>query len=202
MKRLLDIVVAAAGLLLLSPLWLAVACAVKLTSSGSVLFRQERMGRRFRPFLICKFRTMIQDAPRRGAQITCGADPRITPVGRFLRKTKLDELPQLFNVLNGEMSLVGPRPEVRRYVELFAGDYAEILEVRPGITDLASIKYRHEAEVLGRAADPEKEYATRILPEKIRLAKEYVRRRSLWLDLVIIFKTILALPANRTAEEP
>ena len=144
---------------------------------------------------------MVQDAPRKGSLVTFGADPRITPVGRFLRATKIDELPQLINVLLGDMSLVGPRPEVRKYVEMFRDDYAEILRVRPGITDPASIKYRNEAEILGRAEDPEKEYIERILPEKIRLAKEYVRNSSLWLDFMIILKTIRVVGRRGMSEQ-
>jgi lipopolysaccharide/colanic/teichoic acid biosynthesis glycosyltransferase len=197
MKRLLDIIVALVGLLLLFVPGLLTAVIIKMTSAGPVFFRQERIGRRFRPFFIYKFRTMITDAPRRGGQITCGADPRITPIGRVLRKTKLDEIPQLINVFVGDMSLVGPRPEVPHYVELFRVDYAEILEVRPGITDLASIKYRDEAEILGQAVDPEQVYVTRILPEKIRLAKEYTRRRSLWTDIAIVVQTLFALCCRR-----
>ncbi len=189
-KRSFDIMAVVLGLVLLSPLLVVVAAAIRILSRGPIFFRQERIGRRFKPFFINKFRTMVPDAPRRGAQITCGADPRITRIGKILRKTKIDEIPQLINVLLGDMSLVGPRPEVRKYVEMFRADYAEILEVRPGITDLASIKYRDEAEILGRAADPEREYVERILPEKIRLSKEYVRNSSLWLDLMIILKTI------------
>jgi lipopolysaccharide/colanic/teichoic acid biosynthesis glycosyltransferase len=196
MKRLLDIVAAALGLVLLSPLLACLAVAVKLGSSGPVFFRQQRVGSGFRPFVMLKFRTMVADAPRLGGPITVGADPRITGVGRFLRKTKLDELPQLFNVLRGDMSLVGPRPEVDRYVEMFRRDYAEILAVRPGITDLASIRYRDEASILAAAKDPEEEYVRRILPEKIRLAKEYARRRSLPLDLAIIFATVLHLASD------
>jgi lipopolysaccharide/colanic/teichoic acid biosynthesis glycosyltransferase len=134
---------------------------------------------------------MVEDASRIGGSITFGVDPRITRVGRALRKTKIDELPQLINVLRGEMSFVGPRPEVRQYVELFRQDYEEILKVLPGITDLASLRYRHEAEILGRCEKPEEEYVKRVLPEKIRLAKEYVRRSSLLLDITLIFKTIL-----------
>jgi lipopolysaccharide/colanic/teichoic acid biosynthesis glycosyltransferase len=145
---------------------------------------------------------MVQDAPLRGGPITFGADPRITPLGGLLRKTKLDELPQLINVLKGDMSLVGPRPEVPRYVEMFRADYAEILRVRPGITDLASIRYRDEAAVLGAAANPEEEYICRVLPEKIRLAKEYVEHRSLRLDLAIIFGTLFRLVCDRAPRWP
>ena len=140
---------------------------------------------------------MVYDAPQKGGPITFGDDTRITTVGRLLRKTKIDELPQLINVLLGDMSLVGPRPEVSRYVEMFRDDYNVILQVRPGITDLASIKFRDEAALLGEAADPESEYIHRILPEKIRLAKEYVRRQSLRLDLSIIFATLVGLLGDR-----
>ncbi len=192
-KQAFDIVVAFVGLLFLLPLLLLVALLIKIDSRGPVFFRQERIGRDFRPFLIYKFRTMVQDASRKGGSITFGLDPRITRVGRLLRKTKIDELPQLINVLRGEMSFVGPRPEVWQYVELFRQDYEEILKVLPGITDLASLRYRHEAEILGRSENPEEEYVRRVLPEKIRLAKEYVRRSSLLFDVTIIFKTILTL---------
>jgi lipopolysaccharide/colanic/teichoic acid biosynthesis glycosyltransferase len=192
-KRTIDIGVSLVGLATLSPLLLLTAIAVKLTSTGPVLFRQERIGRDFRPFKILKFRTMVQDAPSLGRAITVGADPRITFAGKWLRLTKIDELPQLLNVLKGDMSLVGPRPEVRRYVELFADDYADVLSVRPGITDLASIQFRHESELLGKAADPDAEYCQNILPEKIRLAKEYVQRSSIGFDLLIILRTLAAL---------
>jgi lipopolysaccharide/colanic/teichoic acid biosynthesis glycosyltransferase len=192
-KQAFDIVVAFVGLLLLSPLLLLVALLITIDSRGPVFFRQERVGRDFRPFLIYKFRTMVQDASSKGGSITFGLDPRITRVGRLLRKTKIDELPQLINVLRGEMSFVGPRPEVWQYVELFRQDYEEILKVLPGITDLASLRYRHEAEILGRSENPEEEYVRRVLPEKIRLAKEYVRRSSLLFDVTLIFKTILTL---------
>ena len=189
-KRFVDIVIAAMALVVLSPLLLVVALLVRVTSPGPVFFRQERIGRDFRPFCICKLRSMVQDAPKQGTLVTFGADPRITKVGGFLRATKIDELPQLINVLVGDMSLVGPRPEVRKYVEMFRDDYAEVLRVRPGITDPASIKYRNEAEILGRAADPEKEYVERILPEKIRLGKEYARNSSLSLDFITILRTL------------
>ena len=192
-KQAFDIVVAFVGLLFLSPLLLLVALLIKIDSQGPVFFRQERIGRGFQPFRIYKFRTMVQDASRKGGSITFGVDPRITRVGWVLRKTKIDELPQLINVLRGEMSFVGPRPEVREYVELFRQDYGEILKVLPGITDLASVKYRHEAEILGRSEHPEQEYVRRVLPEKIRLAKDYVRRSSFLFDIMVIFKTLLML---------
>jgi lipopolysaccharide/colanic/teichoic acid biosynthesis glycosyltransferase len=197
LKRVFDVVAAAIGLLLLSPLMMLVALLIKRDSPGSVFFRQKRMGRGFCPFSILKFRTMVQDAPKLGGQITFGDDVRITRIGRLLRKTKLDEVPQLFNVLKGDMSLVGPRPEVQRYVDMFRADYEEILRVRPGVTDLASIEYLDESTLLGAAADPEKEYIEVVLPEKIRLAKEYVRRQSLLFDLRIIVGTLFRLLYDR-----
>jgi lipopolysaccharide/colanic/teichoic acid biosynthesis glycosyltransferase len=203
MKRMLDIVVSLIGLICLLPLLLLVAVLIKLDSTGPIFFRQERIGMRFRPFQILKFRTMMQDSLTRGQSITVGDDPRITRAGWFLRKTKIDELPQLINVLRGEMTFVGPRPEVPQYVELFRQDYEEILKMRPGITDLASIKYRDEAALLGQSENPEEEYVTRVLPDKINLGKEYIRRSSVFFDLTLIFQTFLRLfdrvlaPQNR-----
>lgn len=201
MKRALDIIASFCGLLLLSPLFVVVALAIKFSSPDPVFFRQERIGKGFRPFWIYKFRTMIRDAPQRGGLLTTRGDPRITPVGHFLRRTKIDELPQLINVLRGDMSLVGPRPEVRRYVELFRKNYETILAVRPGITDLASLKYRDESAILARFEDPEAEYVRRILPDKLSLAEEYVRRSSLAFDLVLIFETLLKLMPGRNPGE-
>lgn len=195
-KRAIDIGASAAGLLLLAPLLALVALLVKIDSAGPVLFTQQRVGRGFKPFRILKFRTMVVDAPRTGPAITFGEDPRISRVGRVLRRYKLDELPQLVNVLRGEMSLVGPRPEVPKYVDLYRSEFATVLAVRPGLTDVASLKYRNEASILGRAADAEEEYVHRLLPDKIRLAQEYVRTASLRLDLLLIARTLarLALP--------
>jgi lipopolysaccharide/colanic/teichoic acid biosynthesis glycosyltransferase len=198
-KRAFDILLSGLGLILLSPVLILAAVLVKLSSPGPVLFRQERIGRRFHPFYIYKFRSMVADAPKMGRPITIGDDPRITRLGRFLRKTKIDELPQLLNVLNGDMSLVGPRPEARCYVELFRQDYEAILRIRPGITDLASIRYRDEAAILAQAEDPEEEYVRRVLPEKIRLAREYVGHASLWLDLSIIVQTLCKLFHDRAS---
>jgi lipopolysaccharide/colanic/teichoic acid biosynthesis glycosyltransferase len=192
-KRGLDIGGSAFGLLLLAPVFAIVAVLIKIDSPGPVFFRQERIGRGFGAFLIYKFRTMVPDAPLKGGTVTTTNDPRITRLGAILRHTKIDELPQLINVLKGEMSLVGPRPEVREYVELFRQHYETTLTVRPGITDLASLKYRDEAALLARSENPEEEYVRRILPDKLRLAEEYVRRASLALDLVLIFKTVLKL---------
>lgn len=197
LKRTFDIVMSLFGLLVLSPIILGVAILVPITSKGPVLFRQIRIGRRFKPFRINKFRTMVPDAPQRGGVITVGDDPRITPVGRWLRKTKMDELPQLLNVFLGDMSFVGPRPEAEKYVEMFREDYAEILQVRPGITDLASIKYRDESTLLAQASDPESEYVHHVLPEKIRLAKEYIRQQSLLVDIKIIMGTLWRLVGDR-----
>jgi lipopolysaccharide/colanic/teichoic acid biosynthesis glycosyltransferase len=193
MKRILDILVSLVGLICLFPFLLLAAVLIKLDSRGPIFFSQERIGMRFRPFQILKFRTMVQNSIAGGQSITVGDDPRITRVGWLLRKTKIDELPQLINVLRGEMTFVGPRPEVPQYVELFRQDYEEILKVRPGITDLASIKYRDEAALLGQSENPEEEYVTRVLPDKINLGKEYIRRSSVLFDLTLMFKTFLRL---------
>jgi len=199
-KRGFDVVAAGSGLLILSPLMLLVALVIAIESPGGVLFRQRRIGRGFRPFTIYKFRSMAVNGAQCGPLITCGEDPRITRVGRCLRWSKIDELPQLVNVLKGEMSLVGPRPEVEEYVRKFQHDYAEILTVRPGLTDLASLKYRDEATVLSRVGDPLKEYVDRVLPEKIGLAKEYLRQASFLFDLLLIAKTLMSVVVPRQPE--
>ena len=196
-KRIIDVAISAVTLVLLSPLFTVVAVLVRIDSPGPVFFRQERIGRRFRPFVIYKFRTMT-GAPA-GPRIALGDESRVTRAGRVLRRTKIDELPQLLNVLSGDMSLVGPRPEVRQFVELFRDDYAEILEARPGLTDLASIKYRDEAALLAGAADPEAEYIGRILPDKIRLAREYLRRSSVAFDLALLAKTLWHVAGGKVA---
>jgi lipopolysaccharide/colanic/teichoic acid biosynthesis glycosyltransferase len=200
-KRVFDIFVAVLGVALLLPLFLLVALFIKLDSHGPVFFRQERVGKRFRPFYIYKFRTMTYDPSRSGRPLTVGSDPRITRIGRFLRKTKIDELPQLINVLKGDMSLVGPRPELRKFVELFRSDYEEILKVRPGITDLASLKYEDEAKLIGQFKSPEDEYVRSILPDKITLAKEYIDRSSLFFDLRLIFRTLPKLFGFKTLSD-
>ena len=193
-KRLFDIVGASVALLLLWPLLLAVALWIKLDSPGPVFFRQERVGRHGVPFRIHKFRTMVIDAPARGLQITVGADPRITRAGAFLRRTRIDELPQFIDVLQGTMSLVGPRPEVPRYVALYPSALRErALAVRPGITDPSSIEFIAEAERLARAADPEREYVEVILPQKVRAAAEYAEQATLWSDLRVLWRTLGAL---------
>jgi lipopolysaccharide/colanic/teichoic acid biosynthesis glycosyltransferase len=181
-------------LLLLSPVLLALAVWIKLDSPGPVFFRQERVGKGGRLFRIHKFRTMVTDAERLGLQITVGADARVTRVGQWLRKYKLDELPQLLDVWIGHMSLVGPRPEVPRYVTCYPADVREVvLSVRPGITDRASIEYKDENEVLGRATDPHVAYVNEVLPIKLAYYQDYVRNRSFLGDVAIIFATIRAL---------
>jgi len=195
-KRFFDLIVAFAGLILFSPLFVLVIVAIKLDSDGPVFFRQERVGKGFRPFVLYKFRTMVRNAPNLGGPLTMPRDPRITRIGSLLRKAKVDELPQLFNVMRGDMSLVGPRPEVPHYVEQYRTDFEEILQVRPGITDLASIKYRDEHALLATASNPEELYCRDILPDKIRLAKEYVSKSSFFFDLTVIVRTILILFAS------
>lgn len=196
-KRLFDLLLSSLGLLALAPLLLLIALCVKLDSPGPVMFRQERVGRFGKPFRIHKFRTMQHVRPgqvAQGLQITVGADRRITRVGHFLRASKLDELPQLLDVWLGDMSLVGPRPEVPRYVAHYPEALREkVLSVRPGITDIASIEYRDEASVLARAADPEQAYIHEVLPHKLALAAQYVDQSSLWLDVRLIVRTVAAI---------
>ena len=193
-KRLFDLLLAAAGLLLLSPLLLAIAAAIRLDTPGPALFRQQRVGRGGRPFRIHKFRTMVADAPARGPGLTIGDDARITRVGRFLRAKRLDELPQLIDVLRGDMSLVGPRPELPRYVAHYPAALRErVLAVRPGITDPSSLAYLDEAERLAAAADPEREYVEVILPAKLAAAADYADRASLATDLGVIWRTLRAI---------
>jgi len=197
-KRAFDLLLAGLGLLLLSPLLIAIALWIKLDSPGAVMFLQERVGRHGRLFLIHKFRTMAADAPALGPQITVGADARITRAGRFLRASKLDELPQLWDVWRGAMSLVGPRPEVPRYVALYPAALREIvLSVRPGITDIASLEYRDEARLLAEAADPERCYVEQVLPAKLALSARYVQTRSFAGDLALVWRTVLAVAGRR-----
>ena len=192
-KRTFDVLASAAGLVVAGPLLLLAAIAIRLDSPGGVLFVQQRVGRHFEPFGIYKFRTMVADAERRGGPITSGADPRITRVGRLLRATKLDELPQLFNVLKGDMSLVGPRPEVPKYVEMFRDDYEVVLSVRPGLTDPASVKYRDESALLAASGEPERTYVEVVLPDKIALARQYVSEASFSGDLTLLVRTLVRI---------
>ena len=198
LKRVFDIVASGAGLLLLSPLLIVLALAIRLDSAGPVLFLQERVGRGGRTFRIHKFRTMVVDAERLGPQVTANADPRITRVGAFLRRYRLDELPQLFDVLVGQMSLVGPRPEVPRYVRAYPPELkAKILSVRPGITDPIALEFLDEGARLAAAPDPEREYVDRILPVKLAKYAEYIDRRTFWSDLSVVFATLGRLIRQR-----
>lgn len=194
LKRLFDLVFTIPGVIVLSPVFLVLALWVHFDSNGPIFFRQERVGRNGVNFRIFKFRTMVVDAEKQGKQITVGADKRVTRSGEVLRKYKLDELPQLFNVILGDMSLVGPRPEVPRYIaEYTEEERQEVLSVRPGITDNASIEFRSENEILGQAQDPEWAYIHEVLPIKIRYYREYVQNHSLWGDFVIILRTFKAI---------
>jgi lipopolysaccharide/colanic/teichoic acid biosynthesis glycosyltransferase len=197
-KRGFDLLLAAAGLLLLSPLFLVVALCIRLDSPGPVFFRQERVGRGGRLFRIHKFRTMVADAPARGPGLTIGADPRVTRVGRWLRRTKIDELAQLLDVLAGQMSLVGPRPELPRYGALYPPLLRDqLLGVRPGITDPASLKYADEASLLAAAADPEREYTQVLLPAKLQASADYLRSATLASDMAVLARTAALLFGRR-----
>ncbi|GAA0110475.1 MULTISPECIES: sugar transferase [Clostridium] len=189
-KRLFDIIASFIGIILISPFLLIIAICIKLGSNGPIFFKQERVGFKGKHFLILKFRTMIVDAEKYGKQITVGKDDRITSVGKFLRKYKLDELPQLINVLKGDMSLVGPRPEVPRYVKLYSKEQRKVLEVRPGITDLASLRYSDENDLLGTVKNPEEYYINIIMKDKLNLNLEYIDKGNVFYDIVIILKTI------------
>lgn len=201
MKRLFDVTAAAFGIVLLVPVLIVIALLVRQDSTGPVLFRQRRVGRAGVPFDILKFRTMRVEAAGRGMDFD--ADRRVTRVGAVLRRTKLDELPQLFNVVGGSMSLVGPRPEVPDFVAHYSQrDRAVLLSVRPGITDLASLRFRNEGAYLAREAEPERAYLDKILPRKLRLARYYVRRRSLCFDIILIWKTVTAALGRPSIREP
>ena len=190
-KRLFDIVCAALGLLVLSPVLLVCALLVGLTSPGGVLFRQERVGKDGVPFTIYKFRSMRKD--NAGLKISTSGDSRITPVGRGLRKAKLDELPQLWNVLKGDMSFVGPRPEVREYTDLYTPEQRQVLLVRPGITGLASIRYRNENDLLSASADPNRTYIEEVMPAKLALDLEYIPRACVSYDIKLILETLVTV---------
>ena len=189
-KDIFDRICALLGILILSPIFLLIAVAIKVDSPGPVIYRQKRAGRNNRAFELLKFRSMVSDAAKLGPQVTKGGDPRITRVGKILRDYKLDELPQLLNVLAGEISLVGPRPEVKKYVDLFWQDYQLILSIKPGITDYAAVTFRNEEEVLARFADLEQGYVEEVLPRKIALYYQYLANISFAEDLRIIFKTL------------
>jgi lipopolysaccharide/colanic/teichoic acid biosynthesis glycosyltransferase len=192
-KRLFDLAVSAAGLIVLSPVLLVLAALIKLDDGGPVFYRGVRIGRHGRPFRVVKFRTMRVDAEAVGGPSTAADDARITRLGRWLRQAKLDEIPELVNVFLGDMSLVGPRPEVDKYVRLMNEEERAVLSVRPGLTDWATLWNSDEGAVLAGSADPEKTYLDLIRPEKIRLQLEYVRSRSFWTDLVILAQTVVAI---------
>ena len=192
-KRVFDVAVSAVILLVLSPFLLLLALAVKLDSRGPVFYRQTRVGRYNKDFRIFKFRTMVVGADKIGPPLTTGDDPRITRVGKWIRKCRLDEFSQLLNVLCGDMSLVGPRPEVRKYVEAYKPEYMATLLVRPGITATSSIAFRNEDELLGQGGDPEKIYIEKILPGKMALNLEYLRRISVFGDIKIMVQTVFAV---------
>lgn len=192
-KRVFDIVVSALILLLLSPVFLLLSIAIKLDSSGPVFYRQVRVGRYGEDFKIFKFRSMVQDADKKGLALTTEGDARITRVGKLIRKCRLDEFSQVLNVLEGTMSLVGPRPEVRRYVDLYEPEYLATLLIRPGVTATASIAFRNEDELLNSGGDPEEIYVKQILPEKMRYNLEYLKNISVWNDIKIMLQTVLAV---------
>ena len=193
MKRLFDICASGIGLLLLSPLFLLLAFAIVLESKGGVFYRQQRVGKDQDLFWLYKFRSMRPASDKAGLLTVGAKDSRITKVGYFIRKYKLDELPQLFNILKGEMTVVGPRPEVPKYVALYSPEQLKALSVKPGLSDLASLKYFQEAELLAQSSDPEKTYIEEILPAKLKLNLEYIQRQSFALDMKIIAQTILKI---------
>ena len=189
-KRLFDFFFAGMGLLVLSPILLLVAIIIAISSKGGVFYRQTRIGQYGKPFKIFKFRPMYTDADKKGLLTVGGRDPRVTPLGYYLRKSKIDEFPQLINVVKGEMSLVGPRPEVAKYVDLYLEEDKKVLLVRPGITDYASIKFRNENELLAKSANPEKTYVDEIMPAKLALNKKYIKEMSFFNDIRIILGTL------------
>ena len=195
-KRLFDIVASGCGLLVLSPLFVVLAIWIKLDSKGPVFYRQVRVGRNNKDFKLFKFRSMRVGADKQGLITVGGHDPRITRSGYFIRKYKLDEFPQLINVFIGDMSLVGPRPEVRKYVDMYTPEQMRVLSVRPGITDLASIRYRNENELLEQAENPDEYYEQVIMQDKLRINLEYVENNSFWNDIKLIFMTFWEIVAK------
>jgi lipopolysaccharide/colanic/teichoic acid biosynthesis glycosyltransferase len=201
-KRMFDLLLAFVGLIFISLFLVVIALCIKLDSPGPVFYRGLRVGRAGKVFRIFKFRTMVMDAERIGASSTPDDDPRVTRTGRLLRKYKLDELPQLFNVLNGTMSMVGPRPQVGWMVERYSPDERAILSLRPGITDYSSLKFRNEGEILRGSADPDRAYLEKIHPEKMKLSLQYLQDNSLWLDCKILMQTLAVLFVRSAAMKP
>ena len=191
--RFFDFVLSLVGLVILAPIFIVLAVWIKIDSMGPVFYKQIRVGQNGKDFGLFKFRSMVVDADKKGLITVGGRDPRITRSGYFIRKYKLDELPQLINVLVGDMSLVGPRPEVKKYVELYTDEQQKVLSVKPGITDYASIEYMDENEILGKSTDPEKTYIEEIMPEKIKYNMKYIKNRSLIEYFKIIFLTVLKI---------
>lgn len=189
LKRTFDVVASGLGLIVLSPLFVVLAIWIKADSKGPVFYRQVRVGRHNRDFRLYKFRSMRPDSDKKGLITVGGHDPRVTRSGYYIRKYKLDELPQLINVFLGDMSLVGPRPEVRKYVDMYTPEQMRVLDVRPGITSLASIHYRNENDILAKASDPDRAYVTQVMPDKIAIDLEYVPKASLLTDIRLIFMT-------------
>lgn len=198
MKRIFDVVASGMGLILLTPLFLAVAIWIKLDSRGPVFYRQVRVGKGNRDFRLFKFRSMRPDSDKLGLITVGGRDPRVTRSGYYIRKYKLDEFPQLINVFVGDMSLVGPRPEVRKYVDMYTPEQLKVLDVKPGITSLASIRYRNENEILAAAEDPDKCYVEKVMPDKLAIDLEYVGKANLLTDIKVIFTTFreIVSPSN------
>ena len=193
MIRFFDFILSLVGLVVLAPIFIVLAIWIKIDSKGPVFYKQVRVGRNGIDFGLFKFRSMVVDADKKGLITVGGRDPRITRSGYFIRKYKLDELPQLINVLLGDMSLVGPRPEVRKYVELYTDEQQKVLSVKPGITDYASIEYMDENEILGKSSDPEKTYIEEIMPEKIKYNMKYINNKSLFEYFKIILLTVLKI---------
>ena len=193
MKRFLDIICSLLALVVFSPLWIVIALAIVLESRGGVLYRQERVGRNNRDFMLYKFRTMRTGSDKKGLLTVGDRDSRVTRVGYFLRKYKLDEFPQLVNIIKGDMSIVGPRPEVRKYVDMYTPEQMKVLSVRPGLTDYASVRYVHESEILARSDNPEQTYIDEVMPAKLALNLEYIQNQSLREDIKLIFQTFAAI---------
>ena len=189
LKRTFDVLASGLGLIVLSPLFVVLAIWIKADSKGPVFYQQVRVGRHNRDFRLYKFRSMRPDSDKKGLITVGGHDPRVTRSGYYIRKYKLDELPQLINVFLGDMSLVGPRPEVRKYVDMYTPEQMRVLDVRPGITSLASIRYRNENDILAKASDPDRAYVTQVMPDKIAIDLEYVPKASLLTDIRLIFMT-------------
>lgn len=193
MKRIFDIIASGCGLLVLSPLFIILAIWIKIDSKGPIFYKQIRVGQYNKDFMLYKFRSMRVGSDKKGLITVGNRDSRITKSGYFIRKYKLDEFPQLINVLIGDMSLVGPRPEVRKYVELYTEEQLHVLDVKPGITDLASIRYRNENEILEKAENPDEYYTNVVMQDKLKINLEYVANHSFWYDISLIFKTFWAI---------